>query len=462
MTKYYSVEELKKSGMLLEGGRSKSQQRLYLIAALIVCDGFAIVSGFLFARFVRFGTLVPSGYQPLLGAFAPIFVICALMLGAYRSDVLLNLRHSLGRSLGAISLATGILLLILFYLKLGQSVSRGHFSLALAYSVLFVSFLRQSCTIYAARVLKGGLWHVLEIRDGYYGEAKASHDTLYSDSFFDPHNPSPASLDLLARYVGGADRIVIRCAQSDRSAWSHVFQGMNVAAELVFEELNTVSVLGASSFAGETTLVVARGPLGLRERAAKRTFDIAFALIMLVAAMPLMLLTALAIKLESPGPILFRQPRIGRQNRLFHVYKFRSMRSDACDAKGARSTSRNDPRVTRVGAFIRRYSIDEFPQFLNVLAGDMSIVGPRPHATNSTAEARLFWEVDERYWHRHACRPGVTGLAQISGLRGTTERQEDLINRVDADLHYIQNWSFWGDIRIIVRTAFAVFSKDAY
>ena len=161
---------------------------------------------------------------------------------------------------------------------------------------------------------------------------------------------------------------------------------------------------------------------------------------------------AIVIKLDSPGPVFFIQPRIGRQNQLFSLIKFRSMRQDCCDTAGTRSTSRQDQRVTRIGNFIRRTSIDELPQFINILKGDMSVVGPRPHAVSSTAEDRLFWDIDNRYWHRHACRPGLTGLAQIQGLRGATACVKDLVDRVEADLQYLQSWSFWNDVRIVFQT----------
>src|SRR5690606_20362637 len=124
-------------------------------------------------------------------------------------------------------------------------------------------------------------------------------------------------------------------------------------------------------------------------------------------------------------------------NRLFPMYKFRSMRTDQLDRGGHRSTGRHDERITRVGRFIRKTSIDELPQFLNVLLGQMSIVGPRPHALGSRAEEKLFWDIDAAYWHRHAVKPGVTGLAQVRGYRGATEKVADLSNLLQADLEYL-------------------------
>lgn len=177
---------------------------------------------------------------------------------------------------------------------------------------------------------------------------------------------------------------------------------------------------------------------------------------------PLFLMVSLCIKLESRGPVFFRQKRIGRSNRVFRVFKFRSMTVEGADSHGNRSASRDDDRITRVGKFIRRTSIDELPQLLNVLSGTMSIVGPRPHALGSRAADKLFWEVDPRYWHRHAAKPGLTGLAQVRGYRGATLIEDDLRNRLQADLEYLDTWSVWRDVKIIVMTFQVMVHKNAF
>ena len=168
------------------------------------------------------------------------------------------------------------------------------------------------------------------------------------------------------------------------------------------------------------------------------------------------------ILLEDGAPVLFVQRRVGRGNRFFAIYKFRSMRNERSDADGRTSASRDDDRITRVGRFIRATSIDELPQLFNVLAGDMSLVGPRPHAIGSQAGEKLFWEVDQRYWLRHALKPGITGLAQVRGWRGATECETDLKGRLQADLEYLRGWSLWRDIRILVATVKVVVHERAY
>ena len=160
--------------------------------------------------------------------------------------------------------------------------------------------------------------------------------------------------------------------------------------------------------------------------------------------------------------MFLRQRRLGRGNRFFWIYKLRTMRVESSDADGNRSAGRTDDRVTRVGHFLRRTSIDELPQLLNVVKGEMSIVGPRPHALGSQAGDKLFWEVDTRYWQRHCLRPGITGLAQVRGFRGATDTEGDLSSRLQADLEYLAGWTIWRDIRISFATLRVMVHDRAY
>lgn len=194
----------------------------------------------------------------------------------------------------------------------------------------------------------------------------------------------------------------------------------------------------------------------------KRFLDLGITVPLLILIAPMLMLVAILIKLDSPGPMLFRQERVGRGNRWFKVLKFRSMRVDGNDSRGDQSTARDDDRVTRVGRFIRATSIDELPQLINVLLGDMSLVGPRPHALGSLAGEQLFWQIDERYWHRHQLKPGITGLAQVRGLRGATTHAIDLTERLHADMEYINNWDLWRDIAILFNTFRVMIHRNAY
>ena len=174
------------------------------------------------------------------------------------------------------------------------------------------------------------------------------------------------------------------------------------------------------------------------------------------------MLIAVAIKLDSKGPVFYKQVRLGKDRQPFTIWKFRTMRADQADHDGAVSTLRDDHRITRLGRFLRRTSLDELPQFFNVIAGQMSIVGPRPHAAASRADELLFWDIDQRYWHRHSVKPGITGLAQVRGLRGTTVKRDDLEQRLYADLEYSANWSLLSDIRIVLQTFTVLLHRNAY
>jgi polysaccharide biosynthesis protein PslA len=196
---------------------------------------------------------------------------------------------------------------------------------------------------------------------------------------------------------------------------------------------------------------------------AKRVEDVVVALAALALLGPLMLLIALWIRLDNPGPALFRQRRTGLGGREFQMLKFRTMRQEAAEQAGCRQATRCDPRITRAGAVLPRVSLDELPQLLNVLRGEMSVVGPRPHAPGTRAGGRPFETVVPFYPARHRVRPGMTGLAQIRGWRGETDTEEKLIRQVQSDLEYIACWSLWLDLRLLARTLGVTLSmKNAY
>jgi polysaccharide biosynthesis protein PslA len=218
-----------------------------------------------------------------------------------------------------------------------------------------------------------------------------------------------------------------------------------------------------SASAPPSYVTPARGPVSDWRHAAKRAADIVTAILLIVLCSPAMLFVALAIRLEGPGPILFRQRRIGFANTTFDMWKFRTMHHHAAEQGRLKQTTRHDPRVTRIGVFLRHSSFDELPQLFNVLRGDMSIVGPRPHAPGSCAGGKPFEQVTPSYAARHRVRPGMTGLAQVRGWRGETDCEEKLLRRVAADLEYIENWSLWLDFTILVRTAVSVLAmRNAY
>ncbi len=200
------------------------------------------------------------------------------------------------------------------------------------------------------------------------------------------------------------------------------------------------------------SLVVGTDNINALQLGVKRFMDIVGSMLGLVVLSPLLLLVSIAIKISSPGPVLFRQVRWGLNGRKIEVYKFRSMRTELCDASGVAQTIAGDPRVTRIGGWLRSTNIDELPQLLNVLKGDMSLIGPRCHPVGMLAAGKLYEDLVHNYHLRHAMRPGITGLAQVRGLRGPTIQASKARQRIACDLHYVENFSLWLDFKIVIRT----------
>lgn len=202
-------------------------------------------------------------------------------------------------------------------------------------------------------------------------------------------------------------------------------------------------------------------PINDWDSVAKRAFDIVFSLVCIILFSPVMLATAIAIKLDSKGPVLFKQKRHGFNNEIVEVYKFRSMYADRSDPTAKQTVTKNDPRVTRVGRFIRKTSLDELPQLFNVVfSGNLSLVGPRPHAVQGKLQSRLFDEAVDGYFARHRVKPGITGWAQINGWRGEIDNEEKIQKRVEFDLYYIENWSVLFDLVILLKTPISLLTKN--
>jgi Undecaprenyl-phosphate glucose phosphotransferase len=220
---------------------------------------------------------------------------------------------------------------------------------------------------------------------------------------------------------------------------------------------------GLTHFGALPLLNVLDKPLTDWQSVLKDVEDRVASALILAMISPVMLGIAALIKFDSPGPVFFRQKRYGFNNRLIDVYKFRTMYNDRRDDNAEQLTQRNDPRITRIGAVLRKYSLDELPQFFNVVRGEMSIVGPRPHALSAKAAGRLYDEAVRDYASRHRVKPGITGWAQVNGWRGETETLEQIRKRVEYDLVYIEKWSLWLDIKIIWMTVLGGFTgKNAF
>lgn len=404
-----------------------------------------------------------DGWKLFTVALLPTYLTLAIRGEALHGYAIANPFTAIATGCRALLQSVGLLILLAFYAKSADVLPRLMITVASALSLGLLVVSRYLIVRHLPAILGGNPFSTVLIQDGDAVVPGGNFSiAIRSESFFDPDTRDPKMYDRLANTLASADRVVISCPRERRTSWVHAMQGSNIQAEIFVDELVALGPLGLGGSRLTPSVIIATGPLNLVDRAIKRSFDLTFASIALIILLPILLITALAIKLDSPGPVLFRQLRIGRGNRLFGIYKFRSMRTESSDADASRLTSRTDDRVTRVGRVIRKTSIDELPQLLQVLTGYMSIVGPRPHATGARAADKLYWEVDHRYWHRHAAKPGLTGLAQVRGFRGNTELEVDLSNRLSSDLEYLERWSIWRDLKIIVLTLRVVFHRNAF
>jgi len=268
----------------------------------------------------------------------------------------------------------------------------------------------------------------------------------------------------LASRTGAIDEVLIPLPWTNimpLEALLRPLRNLPVAVRLIPEvPRTTFSCLSFSERCGLPTISVIERPLTDFQTALKRAEDLLISSAALAITAPLMLLIAALIKLDSPGPVLFRQDRWGFNARKISVLKFRTMKVNACDDPAAPQAVRNDARVTRIGRILRKTSLDELPQLLNVLRGDMSLVGPRPHAV---AHNERYMTLIDNYLGRHRVKPGITGLAQVNGCRGITDTLDKMERRVAFDLHYIDTWSIFLDIKIMILTLFVgFFNRNAF
>jgi Undecaprenyl-phosphate glucose phosphotransferase len=267
--------------------------------------------------------------------------------------------------------------------------------------------------------------------------------------------------------AGRIDQVIIAMPYSTEEALQGVVAQLSMLPVLIrlAPDLSGFTMAGQSMvMLGDLPLMTLfERPINGMDQVVKRAEDLFLGVLILIVATPFLALVALAVKLDSPGPIFFRQEREGFNHQRFRIWKFRSMRVDKLEYDQIRQAQVGDPRVTRVGRIIRATSIDEIPQLFNVVIGDMSLVGPRPHAPSTRVAGVLFSEATQKYAARHRVKPGMTGWAQVNGWRGETDTDDKLLKRVEFDLFYIDHWSVGFDLYIMTRTIAAVlFPKSAY
>ncbi len=448
-------------------GNSLNQRealRLISYISLLLSDLVAIQAGFAITAEWRGAYWLQLYGFPVSIIFGLTYAALALGNGTVTREAFGSRLRSTMLGLRTMLIASALCIAFLFFQPHGLTLSRLALLTAIVLSALLIGSGR---ILFLSLFLRnrGEFWtNCIMLLDG----ARPIEPT--SAALFDvraeginPERGDPGVVARLGALLAGYDKVVVLCAGGERAnAWSLMLKAFDIQAEVVMPSDLPIGAIGIGRLDNRPTLIVNRGQLSLASRIKKRVVDILFSTLALVLLAPLLLLVALAIRLDSPGPVLFRQLRMGYGNRPFEIFKFRSLRHEASDHNGATSVTLGDSRVTRVGAFIRRTSIDELPQLFNVLLGDMSLVGPRPHALGSRAGEKLFWEIDPNYWQRHALKPGITGLAQIRGFRGETQQQKDLTERLNSDIEYQEGWTLWRDFRIMIGTVRVLIHHKAF
>ncbi|MBD3848408.1 undecaprenyl-phosphate glucose phosphotransferase [Bosea sp. SSUT16] len=477
-----SVDHLRQAPLALPRGPARSW-RHWLGLLTAACDGVLVVA-LVYAMDWSTDLAMQGSFQvdertpELAGTLAALFVFVNLMRGRYQIGNYLSTKGQVAAAFSAWNIAFVAFLVLLVLAKIADHYSR---------AVLLTSYLAGIPAIVLTRsaivrLISAGsrTGRITSERVFLIGREKEvmsfvdrckpwnAGSAIVDVAFLNPQQPRRDPREALAADLAAAaascrakrpDAVFIAVPWSDHEtieACVDAFMNMPVAIHLApekimsrFEQPHFVSAGALSS------LRLTRAPLSPVEIACKRAFDLTAAALAGLLLLPLLLLIALAIRLDSPGPVLFRQRRHGFNQAAFRIFKFRTM-TTTDDGAVIVQARRDDPRITRIGRVLRRYNLDELPQLLNVMAGHMSLVGPRPHAL---AHDREFERKIALYARRHNVKPGITGWAQVNGLRGETDTDEKMAARVAHDLWYIDHWSFTLDLAILFRT---VFSSKAF
>jgi Undecaprenyl-phosphate glucose phosphotransferase len=417
-----------------------------------------------------------------------VFGSVSELAGSYDSDVRFSLRIGWGRIMSAWLAAIVAMLALGFFLKVSGDFSRAWATGWFATEVGVLCFIRAAGTMWMRNLKSQGFFNqrVAIFGAGVQGNRLAGYilgnNNLTIDlvGFFDERPVSrlpkrssnialAGNLDALISNIrtGDIDQVIVALPLSAEDRLQEIVARLSMLPVLI----RLAPDLASFAFAQRPVVMLGdlpvmtlfERPISGIDRFTKKLEDMILATLILILVSPVILATSLAVILESHGPVFFRQEREGYNHRKFPIWKFRSMYADLSQPNDIDQVKRNDPRVTRVGRFIRATSIDELPQLFNVLRGEMSLVGPRPHAASTRVGSQLFTDAVASYAARHKVKPGLTGWAQVNGWRGETDTEQKLIKRLEYDLFYIENWSVAFDLYIIARTAATVlFSRRAY
>lgn len=466
-------------------------RKLGMFFTLVGLHDVVIVFGAGFAAWVFYA----QAYDPLFtheyGKY--VLIACAIvpwlfhLFGCYEPRPRLSPALFFRKPLLATAALFAIMLVLGFLMKSLNPVSRGWAIIWVAGSVGGILATRWVGWLCVDRIVATGALSekIAIVGGGAWGQKLAARlaeqrEMAQIIGLFDDRDPARlpwvvvprfprSSIEQLLEYGkrNAIDRIIVAMPPSAEDRLASVFLRLKaLAADIfIYPEIAGAGMLElpVTRFSGLPLFQVAGRPLSSWRYGVKMIQDKCLAILLLFLLLPLISLISVLIKLDSPGPVFFRQRRYGFNGREILVWKFRTMYADRADEHCVQQTRRGDPRVTRLGRFLRKTSLDELPQLFNVLAGQMSIVGPRPHAIGMRTDNRLSKEIVAEYAHRYRVKPGITGWAQINGYRGATDTADRLQKRVEYDLYYIENWSIALDLKIICLTGLRVFTmRDAY
>jgi len=484
-TDFVETEDTGSETLVAAGSKPLS---VTLIRAVIRFSDLAVIGlsgiGMYIGTAMLRGHELSSQYFSAIGV--TVFFAAAVFqwAGVYKGDYVFSRRRRIDQVLTAWTMSAVLMIVAAFSLGVSDFYSR-------FWAVNW--FIVASCLLAAERILFSSIARDLAklgrfaertviVGTGPQGIRLAQHLENFGDvrtkiiGFADDRRGRMEREALTGPYLGDLDTL-LRLVRQDKVdqvfvalPWSAEERLRSIAMEIATTpvRVHLAPDMAGFNFPGRSFSLVAQvpmlhlfdRPISGTDRVLKLAEDYILGWLMVVALAPVMAAIALAIRLDSRGPVFFRQKRQGFNNNLIDVWKFRTMFTDMADANCANQTTKDDPRITRVGRFLRKTSLDELPQLFNVLNGTMSLVGPRPHAVETKSEGRLFEDVVDRYAARHRVKPGITGWAQVNGWRGETDTAEKIERRVEHDLYYIDNWSLFFDIKILAKTGLTVITDD--
>lgn len=483
-----TLRQLVEEAGLFSGERSTSNSAKYrpqfIANVLRIADVAALFVASLLGYTIRFG--MSSPLSPVDHLFIYLSVIVAVVSLHFANSYRVTSLSSLNSHLSTLFVGGVSALFLIFLCGFFSGTLKNYSRIWIAFSILFATVLLLMNRIAITKILRhaadtkefmqsvvivGANEHAEKLIDAILKNPTTHFNIL---GIFDDRVERSFPAALLPRILGSTDNLLayIRRNRVDHVLVALPWIGSERVSELL-KKLRTVPVridlipndiiwqfshVDMEHLGTVPLLNIANGRVEQQIGWIKRVEDISLSILMLILLCPLFTLIAVAIKLDSAGPALFKQKRHGFNNQIFEVYKFRSMKITDFPEVEIKQATRNDPRITRIGKILRRFSLDELPQLFNVLQGTMSIVGPRPHAVQHNIQ---YSSIISEYLARHNVKPGITGWAQVNGLRGETDTTEKMHLRVNADLYYIEHWSLLLDLKIILMTAISVWSHEA-